>query len=107
MVAFDRVGDRFCVRPRHREGITFLPQDLRTQAPSGPFDLVLCRYVAFTYFAPPLQQEVLARLLRQLLPHGYVVIGTHEQLPGDAQLALAASTEVPQIFQARGTPRSP
>jgi len=105
--AFSRVGDRFCVRPRHREGITFLPQDLRTEAPTGPFDLVLCRYVAFTYFAPPLQEKVLNRLLQQLQPHGYLVIGTHERLPEEAALALAATGDLPQIFQAQGTPRKP
>jgi chemotaxis protein methyltransferase CheR len=105
--AFSRVGDRFCVRPRHREGITFLPQDLRTEAPSGPFDLVLCRYVAFTYFAPPLQQKVLTRLQQQLLPHGYLVIGTHERLPQGAAPALTATGDLPQIFQAQATPRRP
>ena len=50
--AFDRVGSRFCVKPRHRDGIRFLHQDIRSEAPTASFDLVLCRYLAFTYFAP-------------------------------------------------------
>ncbi|HLL05464.1 MAG TPA: hypothetical protein VK539_33150 [Myxococcaceae bacterium] len=29
--------------------------------PEGPFHLVLCRNVAFTYFAPPPQEEVLSK----------------------------------------------
>ena len=78
---FERTGNRFCVRTRHREDITFLAQDLRSESPAGPFDLVLCRYLAFTYFAPPLQQNVLARIADRLAPNGYLVIGTHEQLP--------------------------
>jgi chemotaxis protein methyltransferase CheR len=106
-VAFDRLGERYCVRPWHRQGITFLPQDLRTEAPSGRFDLVLCRYVAFTYFAPPLQQKVLTRLLQHLSPHGYLVIGTHERLPEGAAPALVATADLPQIFQVQGTPRRP
>jgi chemotaxis protein methyltransferase CheR len=96
--AFDRVADRYCVCPHHREGITFLSQDLRTQAPSGLFDLVLCRYVAFTYFAIPLQQHVLAQIMERLLPGGYLVIGTHERLPEGAT-RLAARSGIPQIFQ--------
>jgi chemotaxis protein methyltransferase CheR len=84
--AFDQVDDRFCVRPRHREGIDFLAQDLRSQAPGFGFDLVLCRYVAFTYFALPLQREVMARIVDRLLPDGYLVIGTHERLPGTPSL---------------------
>ena len=98
--AFDEIGPLFCVKPEHREGIDFLHQDLRSEAPALLFDLILCRYVAFTYFAPPLQEQVLARMLAQLLPSGYLVIGTHERLPGrDAPLAPLAAA--PQIFQRR------
>lgn len=99
--AFDQVGTLFCVKPQHREGINFLYQDLRSEAPTLAFDLILCRYVAFTYFALPLQQEVLARLVHQLLPNGYLVIGTHEQLPGD-DIALMRLADAPQIFTKLG-----
>ena len=67
----------------HREGIDFLFQDLRLEAPDLLFDLILCRYVAFTYFAVPLQYQVLGRIVERLLPNGYLVIGTHERLLGD------------------------
>jgi CheR methyltransferase, SAM binding domain len=48
--AFDRAGDLYCVKPWHREGIEFLHQDRRTDVPIRSFDLILCRYVALTYF---------------------------------------------------------
>jgi chemotaxis protein methyltransferase CheR len=64
-----------------RERITFLVQDLRKKAPAGPFDLVLCRNVAFTYFDVPLQREVLARIQSVLAPGGELVIGKGEKLP--------------------------
>lgn len=95
--AFDRVGDRFCVRRRHREGIDFLAQDLRSEAPTFGFDLILCRYVAFTYFALPLQREVLARIVERLLPNGYLVIGAHERLPGTP--SLLPLPDMPRIFK--------
>ena len=96
--ALDRRGSLHCVKPQHRQGIDFLQQDLRVEVPKLLFDLILCRYVAFTYFALPLQEQSLARMLAQLLPNGYLVIGTHEQLPGtDASLAPLAGA--PQIFQ--------
>jgi chemotaxis protein methyltransferase CheR len=101
--AFDRVGARFCVRPCHRNDIAFFAQDLRAQAPSGPFDLVLCRYLAFTYFAPLLQRECLARILQQLRPQGYLVIGTHEQLPENGT-RLKAFADVPQIYHFENPP---
>ena len=41
-------------------------QDLRSQAPPGPFDIILCRNLASTYFAPALQQRVLVRFAERL-----------------------------------------
>ena len=96
--AFDRVGSQYCVKPKHREGIEFLDQDLRSEMPPRLFDLILCRYVAFTYFAVPLQRKVLVGMLERLRPQGYLVIGTHEQLPGDVPELVSLAT-APQIFQ--------
>jgi chemotaxis protein methyltransferase CheR len=98
--AFDRLDSRYCVKPEHRKGIEFLDQDLRTQMPGRFFDLILCRYVAFTYFSEPLQRKVLAGMLERLHPQGYLVIGTHEHLPSDIS-ELAALDRAPQIFQKR------
>ena len=104
--AFDRRGSEYCVKPEHREGIEFLDQDLRTEMPPRIFDLILCRYVAFTYFAVPLKRKVLASVLERLRPQGYLVIGTHEQLPSNGP-ELAALDSAPQIFQKRAGPEEP
>jgi chemotaxis protein methyltransferase CheR len=97
--AFDTVDNRLCVRPRHRQRVTFLSQDLRSQVPTGPFDLVLCRNVAFTYFAEPLQRLILTRIQEELLPGGYLIIGVHEHLPEAA--AFVALPDKPQILRRR------
>jgi chemotaxis protein methyltransferase CheR len=82
-----------CLAPAFREDLTFQCQDLRAEHPAGPFHLVLCRNVAFTYFAPPLQREVLARIIERLVPGGLLVIGAHESLPEEASpLERAAGT---------------
>lgn len=39
---------------KHRE------QDIRLAEPEGAFDLILCRNLAFTYFEPGLQKEILS-----------------------------------------------
>lgn len=95
--AFDREDALYCLKCQHREGIAFLHQDLRLDAPSGPFDLILCRYVAFTYFSLPLQEQVLLRLRERLSPEGYLVIGGDERLPRDDP-GLAPLAGAPQIF---------
>jgi chemotaxis protein methyltransferase CheR len=97
--AFAGPGPEPCLAPRFREGVCFLRQDLRAELPDGPFHLVLCRNLAFTYFAPPLQKEVLARLVARLEPGGLLVIGGHESLPEhDAGLERAAGPLLP-VFQ--------
>ena len=95
--AFEREGPLFCVKSAHRQGIDFLCQDLRSQAPTALFDLILCRYVAFTYFAPQLQKRVLAHLVDRLLPGGCLAIGTHENLPEGTTLTPLPGA--PQVFK--------
>lgn len=80
--AFREINDFWCLKPAHRQGVLFLQQDVRQEAPPGRFDLVLCRNLAFTYFAPALQEAVLERIAASLQPRGFLVIGSHEHLPG-------------------------
>jgi len=67
--------------PELRAQVTFRPEDVRQSMPEGPFDLVLCRNLAFTYFGPELQRRTLAALVERLVTGGALVIGGHEVLP--------------------------
>lgn len=55
---------------------------MRETAPDGPFHLILCRNVAFTYFDDALQKETLHTITERLVPGGALVIGAREALPG-------------------------
>jgi chemotaxis protein methyltransferase CheR len=72
------------VRPEIAARVTVARHDLRDPPPDGPFDLVLCRNVAFTYFAPEAQRAVLGRLAEAVRPGGALVVGLHETLPEPA-----------------------
>ena len=78
---FDERDGRYVVRPEFRRQVTVHEHDLGTAAPAGPFDLILCRNTAFTYFTPDRQRAVLGRLRGVLRPGGALVIGLHERLP--------------------------
>ena len=80
--AFEDTGGLYCVKDRHRTDIAFSLRDLRAEMPHGPFDLVLCRNVVFTYFAADLQRTMLDRIRDRLRDGGFLVIGAHEDLPG-------------------------
>jgi chemotaxis protein methyltransferase CheR len=95
---FEQSGSLFCVRQQHCEGVRFVLQDLRSEAPDGRFDLILCRNVAFTYFEPPLQADTLDRLVGRLAEPAYLVIGAQERLPRELH-GLVSLPGVPEIFR--------
>jgi chemotaxis protein methyltransferase CheR len=70
-----------------REEITrrvrFVRHDLRHDPAPGPFELVLCRNLAFTYFGPAGQRAAFDLFASALVPGGALVIGVHEVFPGD------------------------
>jgi chemotaxis protein methyltransferase CheR len=73
---------------RVRRRVTFMRHDIRDEPPAGPFDLVLCRNVAFTYFDDAAQRATLRRIASVTAPGGALVIGAHEALPaGQAEFA--------------------
>jgi chemotaxis methyl-accepting protein methylase len=49
----------------------------------------ICRNLVFTYFAAPVQQDILARMVARLLPGGILLVGKHESLPQDCQHVVA------------------
>lgn len=82
--AFDRRGEELVLREELRGDVELLHQDIRVEMPEGPFHLVLCRYLAFTYFDAPLQRTIAERLVARLLPDAFVVLGKHESWPPTA-----------------------
>lgn len=79
--AFDKVKEGFVIRKPFMEDIDFIEQDIRQRMPGGPFHLVLCRNLVFTYFEESLQIELLEKIVEKLLPGGFLVVGVHERLP--------------------------
>jgi len=80
-VAFELHNGLYCLRPAFRDAVGFMLRDVRCDMPSGRFDLILCRHLAFTYFDEPLQCQTLERLLSKLLPGGIFIAGKQESLP--------------------------
>lgn len=91
---FERQEGAWRIRDRFRR-IEFRRQDLRERMPAGPFDLVLCRNVVLTYYAPALQEALMARIAGRLRAGGALVVGAHEAMPpGLPDLAPWAGTRM-------------
>ena len=97
--AFD-VNQQYCLKSAFQEGIQFELSDIRKQMPSGLFHLILCRHLAFTYFEPILQQEILQGILHRLVPEGILLIGKKESLPLDGKSQLIELSSL-GIYQKR------
>jgi len=69
------------VRDLDRAAVHTVQSDVRNGVPGGPFHLVLCRNLVFTYFEEGLQRTVGARLVDSLHAGGALVLGGHETLP--------------------------
>jgi chemotaxis protein methyltransferase CheR len=90
--AFEPVADGYRLRDGFRAGVELRREDLRRGMPDGPFDLVLCRNLAFTYFDEGLQCDVLTGLVARLVPGGALLVGSHESLPAVADLVPVEDT---------------
>jgi len=79
--AFAEDGERLRLRPEYRAGIRFQQQDMRITMPDGPFDLVLCRYLAFTYFDADGRRAAVHGIAHRLRPGGILMLGAKEHPP--------------------------
>jgi len=79
--AFEKKGNQWRLKAEYQKPVAFRREDIRKTMPAGPFHLILCRNLVFTYFETRLQQEILNQLMQRLAPGGVLVIGCHETLP--------------------------
>lgn len=83
--AFTESNGQLCLNAPFRLDVTWLEHDVRGTPPPGPFDIILCRNLVFTYFDEPLQRQTLERLRRRLIAGGALLVGVHETLPAGTQ----------------------
>lgn len=99
--AFRQVNRHGCLRPGYQAPVRFSRHDIRSAPPAGPFDLVLCRNLAFTYFDPALQLATGRRLASVLHSGGLLVLGAHERLPAELQDDFAPGGDGLPVYRRR------
>lgn len=80
------------------EAVSFQQQDIRETIPDNLFDLILCRYLIFTYFDASLQQQLLRRIGDRLVVGGILVMGVRESLP-TGEWDLEPLSSKPGVYQ--------
>jgi chemotaxis protein methyltransferase CheR len=79
--AFERSGDELRLKDELKALIELETGDVRARLPEGPFDLVLCRNLAFTYFDEDSQRAIASRLAERMRPEALLIVGCHEAVP--------------------------
>jgi chemotaxis protein methyltransferase CheR len=79
--SFELNSGCFALKAAYRQNINFLLQDIREEMPKGPFHIILCRNLVFTYFKKSVQCEVLESMVSRLIEGGILIIGSNESLP--------------------------
>jgi chemotaxis protein methyltransferase CheR len=76
---FSRMGDRYLVRPRIRNLVTFAPMNLAQVVYMGKFDCIFCMNVLI-YFSEERQAQLIQRFYEYLEPGGYLFLGHAESI---------------------------
>jgi chemotaxis protein methyltransferase CheR len=79
---------RSTIRAVMRAPVRFGHHDLRTPPPAGPFDLVLCRNLAYSYFDEPTQGALTASLRAVMRAGSVLVVGGDERLTATRDFVL-------------------
>ena len=98
--AFSEWNGRYCLSPSYQQAVTFVEHDIRRGNSNGPFHLVLCRNLAFTYFDADRQRKLAHQLASAVVPAGALVLGAHERLPEDAN-QFTAWSDAHRIYRRR------
>lgn len=76
---FSCLGDRYLVRPRIRNLVTFAPMNLAQVVYMGKFDCIFCMNVLI-YFSEERQAQLVQRFYEYLEPGGYLFLGHAESI---------------------------
>jgi len=96
--SFDQTAEGFRIKPEFCESVNFLVQDIRKAAPEETFNLILCRYLAFTYFDEPLQSNTLRQLVKRMQIGSALVVGKNETLP-NRECSLIPWSEQESVYR--------
>lgn len=74
-------GNRFDIKAFVKADIEWKVQDIFAKPPGTGFNIIFLRNNLLTYYKESLRQEGLSRVSKALIPHGWLIVGSHEKLP--------------------------
>lgn len=96
---FRKEKNRWCVKDGVRELVSFERRNIFTGALPTGMDLVLCRYIPFTYFQGSRLAAAAERLAEALRPGGLLMVGEKEEIPPAARGCFAPVPGCPCFYR--------
>ncbi len=78
-----REDKQFALKEYVKQGIHWRIHDLLEGAPVTELDLIFLRNNLLTYYGKEIKASAFRRILNDLNPGGFLIIGAHERLPGE------------------------
>lgn len=98
-IGFEGKGSRRRLAGRIRERVRFEQSDLLLDPPPGDRALVLCRYLAFTYYRGARLSRAADALLDSLAPGGALVTGAQEPKPPELDARFEPWPGTARVFR--------
>jgi chemotaxis protein methyltransferase CheR len=98
---YSRRDDAYRIAPSIKRGISWKVHDPLIEALEGDFHIIFLRNGILTYYTEELKASAFRNVVDSLVHGGYLIIGSHEKLPGNYK-HLAAFSGTPYIFKRLG-----
>lgn len=93
-------GKSYRIKSELQKNIAWRVHDLLDDPPEREFHVLFLRNNLLTYYKRQTQVDAFRRIANRLVDSGYLIIGSHENLPGEA-VEFTRLTASPHIFQKR------
>ena len=74
-------GNRFDIKTAFKRGIEWKVENIFSDPPGSAFDMIFLRNNLLTYYRTHLKIKGLKRILKALVPGGWLIVGSHEKPP--------------------------
>jgi chemotaxis protein methyltransferase CheR len=91
-------GHRFDIKAEFKKGIEWKVRDLFSGPPGCDFDMIFLRNNLLTYYRTHLKIKGLKRILKALVPGGWLIVGSHEK-PPSAVSDLQRNRSIPWAYR--------
>lgn len=99
---FRREGSRWCLDDDVKRLVQFERRNIMTDPVPPPVDLVLCRYLVFTYYQGERLRAATRRLWEALRPGGVLMTARKEHLPETVSLLFEPWPGTPHFYRRNG-----